>query len=536
MMIAPLTIVAQVNVSLQMMANGYSRPCEIVNAGDERLFVVEQDGRIRILYTNGTKETEPFLNITGRVDAVGGEKGLLGLAFPPDYCTSGQFYVNYTNTTNSQLRTRISRFQVNPDNPNLADSDSEEILLEFNQDFGNHNGGQVEFGPDGLLYIATGDGGSGGDPNNRAQNRNSYLGKLLRIDVSTDPYTIPADNPFVGELNMKEEIWAYGLRNPWKFAFDDLTGELYIGDVGQDEREEISYAPAGEGAGFNYGWRCFEGNLSFNQSQCANVGETVDPIFDFGHASQGNGARCSVTGGRVYRGTSFPNLVGKYIFTDFCSGEYWTTSNDNGVFTTVLGGPLAGNVVAFGADVWGELYAVRSSGGSVSRVLETSGTLQTQIYSSNFNSLQTNLAGETYIWTLDGQIIEGADGPIIAPEVNGEYGLTVISAAGCEITSQPFVYTTLGLVDLSRVKRFKAFPNPAQDQVNIQIELANNSTRFDMHFYTMEGKLVKSQRGVSTTSAPVRWNVADINRGIYLLVIQGEDGVVLARETIAIMR
>lgn len=214
----PIVARGQYDVSLNEIAEGYNRPCEIVNAGDERLFILEQTGFIRILYTDGTKESEPFMDISGRVDASGGEMGLLGLAFSPDYCTSGVFYVNYTTTENGQRKTHISRFLVDPDNENHGLENSENVLLSYDQPFSNHNGGHIEFGPDGYLYIGAGDGGSGGDPFNNAQNLQKYLGKLLRIDVTGPtpelPYTIPSDNPFNDVDGALGEIWAFGLRNP----------------------------------------------------------------------------------------------------------------------------------------------------------------------------------------------------------------------------------------------------------------------------------------------------------------------------------
>ncbi|HKL02118.1 MAG TPA: PQQ-dependent sugar dehydrogenase, partial [Cryomorphaceae bacterium] len=330
MFFLPLIATAQVELELGLMAEGFNRPCDIVNAGDERLFVVEQVGTIQILNQNGEVEDEPFLDISSIVDSQGGEKGLLGLAFSPDYCTSGEFYVNYTATENSQLKTIIARYQVSPENENLAIQDSEERILEYDQDFSNHNGGQVEFGPDGYLYIAAGDGGSAGDPNNRAQDIMSYLGKLLRIDVSTDPYSIPEDNPFAFDDFGLDEIWAYGLRNPWKFAFDDETGDLFIADVGQNSREEINFQAQSEPGGLNFGWRCYEGNATYNTSGCLPEENFEFPIYDYLYGNQGNGFRCSITGGRVYNGPSFTQIQGKYIATDFCSGEYWVTSNVDG--------------------------------------------------------------------------------------------------------------------------------------------------------------------------------------------------------------
>ena len=363
--ILPVLAFGQLNIELEFVAGNYNQPIEIVNSGDERLFVVEKSGIINILYTDGTQESTPFLDISPNVNS-GGEKGLLGLAFPPDYSSSGKFYVNYTFTQNDSLYTRISRFSVSADNENIGDVNSEESVLEFYQPFSNHNGGQIEFGPDGYLYIASGDGGSGGDPDNNAQNIQTYLGKLLRIDVSTTPYSIPPDNPFVNNDFGFDEIWAYGLRNPWKFAFDSETGDLFIGDVGQSSREEVDFQLAGAAGGANYGWRCYEGSQSYNLEECDTVSNVIDPIFEYSHSDG-----CSITGGRIYRGNSYPNFEGKYILTDFCSGNYWLIWQENNEWQSYEGGFLLSQIVAFGEDMSGEMYAVNTSQGNIYRVIET---------------------------------------------------------------------------------------------------------------------------------------------------------------------
>jgi glucose/arabinose dehydrogenase len=242
-------------IELEQFATGFTNPIEIVHAGDSRLFVVEQGGIIRILNADGSVNPNPFLNISNLV-STGSEQGLLGLAFHPDYDDNGYFYVNYTNTAG---HTVVARYSVNPTDPSLADATSQLPLLTINQPYENHNGGCLRFGPDGYLYIATGDGGSGGDPENRAQNLETLLGKILRIDVDNgNPYVVPATNPFMG-VGGADEIWAYGLRNPWKFSFNRNNGDLWIADVGQNAVEEINKVVSNPG-GLNYGWRCYEGN------------------------------------------------------------------------------------------------------------------------------------------------------------------------------------------------------------------------------------------------------------------------------------
>jgi glucose/arabinose dehydrogenase len=265
MMLMKLSIVSAQQISITTFSGSFSLPIAIENCGDSRLFIVQQRGIIYIVDSLGVRVTTPFINLSSIVSQSGGERGLLGLAFHPNYKQNGYFYVNYT-TTASPGATRISRFSVSANDSNVANPSSELILMSINQDFANHNGGTLRFGPDGYLYIGMGDGGSGNDPNNRAQNPQSYLGKFLRIDVDNPQpplnYGIPADNPFVGNSAYLPEIWAIGMRNPWKFSFDFLLGDLWSGDVGQNALEEINREPLSLGGGHNYGWRCYEGNIA----------------------------------------------------------------------------------------------------------------------------------------------------------------------------------------------------------------------------------------------------------------------------------
>jgi glucose/arabinose dehydrogenase len=308
----------------------------------------------------------PFLDITDRVRSVRSEQGLLGLVFHPNYATNGYFYVNYTDTSSN---THISRFQVFSETPNLADPDSEVILLTIEQDFANHNGGDLNFGPDGYLYIGMGDGGSGGDPNNHAQTPTSLLGKMLRIDVDgATPYAIPPDNPFVDDPDTRDEIWAIGLRNPWRFSFDRLTDDLYIADVGQGTWEEIDLQPASSPGGENYGWSCYEGNNILKPSRCNTAITYTFPIHVYGH-TQGN---CSVTGGYVYRGSQYPALWGHYLFADYCSGRLWSLTPDGqGGWQVTFLNDIPGNPSTFGENLAGELFVAGHANGIIYRVVET---------------------------------------------------------------------------------------------------------------------------------------------------------------------
>ena len=295
-----------VAIKAEPVITGLSSPVGITHAGDGsgRLFIVLQGGRIVIF--DGVKIlSSPFLDITSVVSS-GGERGLLGLAFHPNYVGNGSFYVNYTNTAGDTV---IARYSVSA-NPNQADPTSADILLTIPQPFSNHNGGQLHFGPDGYLYIGIGDGGSGGDPQNNGQDLGTLLGKILRIDVDKGPpYAIPPDNPFFGPGDgALDEIWAWGLRNPWRFSFDRLTGDMFIGDVGQNSWEEVDFQPASSAGGENYGWRLMEGNSCYNPATNCNDSTLTLPILVYDHT-----VGCSVTGGYRYRGSKNPALDGFYL-------------------------------------------------------------------------------------------------------------------------------------------------------------------------------------------------------------------------------
>lgn len=341
------------SVDIVPFATGFSSPTDISHpVNDARLFVVQQSGAIRILNPNGSINATNFLTLTSATITSGGERGLLGLAFHPSYATNGYFFVNYTNTSGNTV---IARYSVSA-NPNIADATSGTILLTITQPFSNHNGGSLKFGPDGFLYIGMGDGGSGGDPGNRAQNITNNLGKMLRIDVdSASPYGIPADNPFVG-IAGNDEIWAIGLRNPWKFNFDSLNGDLWIADVGQNQAEEINHVTAPLAPGLNYGWKCYEGTNVF--SSCAGSLVYTFPVAEYAH---GGGAPCnSITGGYVYRGALYPNMFGKYLFAEYCTDKIGYTDTTGAIVWSNAFSNLT--PTTFGEDINGEIYV---AGGSV---------------------------------------------------------------------------------------------------------------------------------------------------------------------------
>jgi glucose/arabinose dehydrogenase len=363
--------------AVEPVISGLVNPVRLVAPpGDSRLFVVQRNGLIRIFDQQGA-DLEIFLDITDSTTTFS-ERGLLGLAFAPDYEVTGRFYVNYTDLAGD---TRVVRYRVSDGDPNLADPGSGEIILAVDQPQANHNAGHLEFGPDGMLYIGLGDGGGGGDPLNLAQNDQELLGKMLRIDVSVPAgYAVPADNPFVG-LPARDEIWAKGLRNPWCFSFDRATGDLYIADVGQSTLEEIDVQPASSGGGENYGWRLMEGTNCYNPPTGCNDGSLTLPIHTYTHG--GSPFRCSISGGYVYRGSALPSLAGHYFFSDYCSNQIWTLT-----WTAAKGaGPVVdrtaamtppggyGAVASFGQDGLGELYILDHDNGRAFRIVSAASSV-----------------------------------------------------------------------------------------------------------------------------------------------------------------
>lgn len=344
--------------SLEVVVDGLDGPLDLTSApGEEdRLFVVERPGRIRVV-DNGTLVEAPFLDITS-ITSEGGERGLLGLAFHPDYASTGTFFINHTNLAGD---TRVVRYTVSPSG-DAADPSSATELILVAQPFANHNGGQLAFGPDGMLYIGLGDGGSSGDPSGHGQNPSTLLGSILRIDVDGGaPYAIPPDNPFADGADGAPEVWMYGLRNPWRFSFDASTGDIYVADVGQNEIEEVSVLSTAEAAGANLGWDVLEGTRCYDAETCDRTG-LVLPAHEYTH-DEG----CSITGGYVYRGAALPELQGRYFYGDYCGG--WIRSfrlGSDGSATDVTDHTEAfgsvGDLASFGVDAAGELYVLDLDG------------------------------------------------------------------------------------------------------------------------------------------------------------------------------
>ncbi len=354
-------------IGFETVAEGFDRPVHVADPGDGsgRLFVVEQEGRIRIV-RDGETEPEPFLDIVDRVESGGNEQGLLGIAFHPDFAENGLFFVGYTARGGDGAgNNTVARFRV-ADDPNRADRESGAILLSVPDPFRNHNGGLVAFGPDGYLYVGFGDGGASGDPEENAEDPSALLGKILRIDIDRpdagQPYGIPADNPFADGVDGAPEVWAYGLRNPWRFSFDRETGDLWIADVGQNAREEVNVQSAESAGGENYGWDLMEGTACFEDAACEATAEDLDLVLPV--AEYGRDLGISVTGGYVYRGEAVPELRGVYLFADFGTGLLWGLGRD-AAGEWVASEPVETgiNPSSFGEDAAGELYVTDLNGG-----------------------------------------------------------------------------------------------------------------------------------------------------------------------------
>lgn len=432
--------------------SGISAPIDLKHCGDDRLFVADRTGQIRIINADGTLRPTPFLSITSKISSNNSEEGFLGIAFSPDYKTSGKFYVDYTSNIAGQLTSVIQEYKVSSSDSNIADLSSALTILTQAQPFSNHNGGNLMFGKDGYLYINVGDGGNGGDPYNNGQNKNTFLAKILRIDVSkssvAQPYSIPPTNPFYNDTTagIKKEIWAYGVRNPWKSSVDRLTGDLWIADVGQSAVEEIDFQPANAKGGRNYGWRIMEGNSCYNPSvNCNKAGITL-PIFDYSHAI-GN----SITGGYIYRSAQSKAMFGVYLFADFVQKWVDGIKQTNGVLSGtvthyILGTQSVGNPISFGEDRFGDQYIIFLGNGTIYKLADTSSTRRPKAYFTPYNKgsglfLLQALQGRnlTYQWLKDNVVISGAISPDYTTSLTGKYTLEVTNALNFKDTSDAFL-------------------------------------------------------------------------------------------------
>lgn len=521
-----------------VITSGLTAPVDVVNAGDgtNRIFVVERGGTIKVYNANyvllGT-----FLTVTGI--AAGGEQGLLSLAFHPDYKTNGYFFVYYTNAAGA---IEIARYQVQSGNPNLADPATKTVLLTIPKTEVEHNGGKLNFGPDGYLYFATGDGGGVGDPDNNAQNGNSLLGKMIRIDVNnftTPPYySIPPTNPFIGATDTLHTIYAFGLRNPWRWSFDRATGDLWLADVGQDEAEEVNFRAAGTTAGLNYGWRCYEGLSPYNTAGCLGLAQYTRPIFDYPH-DNATGGFC-VTGGYVYRGTRFPPLVGYYICADFISKNGWVIRPGGGSWEITQQGGLPGGIAGFGETESGEIMALSLSGTLYEVAL--SGTLPVTLLSftakpqtgfnelswatareSGFQSFVVEYSTDETAWTPAGTVLPFQKN--IEPNYYYKHPTNFLGTLFYRLKmideDSSFTYSRVISVNNypEKGKELELFPTAIRyGQLTVQL----NEPFVNLQVYNMNGQMLMAQNLQNQTGV-IRLDVSSFNKGMYTVVVSRPD-------------
>lgn len=470
--IISLSCFAQPSITLEEVTSSVVRPVSVTNAGDSRLFLVEQRGQIMILDTSGFVNAAPYLDIRTKVNDSGNEQGLLGLAFPPNFEETLSFYVYYTSGSGTG-RSKVARYSVDSVDAPTVDPATEEILLDFNQPFSNHNGGDLNFGPDGFLYISSGDGGFFDDPGNNGQNENTFLGKILRIDVDTvQTYRIPPDNPFAGQTNKKEEIWSLGLRNPWRFSFDRETGDMWIADVGQDETEEVNFEPVGTAGGVNYGWRCYEGSDQYIFGGCGG-GDYTFPIFEYPHQNDIGGI--SITGGFVYRGMDYPEVSGSYFVLDYVTGNTWVIYRDDetGDHTTLQIGDAGTFISGFGEDAQGELYVAGLTAGAIYKLqFSCPETALNPTISQEDASLVCDIMFGQFQWLANGQPIPGATENTYTPPGGSEDTFSVevvIVNQGCReigVSNELTLEVTSGIFN-DALTNLVLTPNPASTYIEM---------------------------------------------------------------------
>jgi glucose/arabinose dehydrogenase len=533
---------AQPQIELQLHASGLNAPVGIVSDGDSRLFILEQRGLVRIIDQEGNIMDPPFLDVSDVVSQSGFERGLLGLAFHPEFIENGYFYINYTREPDGA--TVVSRFSADSANQNIADRNSEMQLLTVEQPYANHNGGQLLFGPDGYLYIALGDGGSGGDPQNNGQDLTTMLGKILRVDVNADNnagYGIPPGNPFVDDTSALDEIWAYGLRNPWRNSFDRYTGDFWIADVGQGAREEINFQPAGSKGGENYGWRCYEGNLPYNTQGCNGNENMISPVFDYNH--QGSGCTGSVTGGYVYRGAIFNGMFGVYLLADYCTGKLYTVTQNQEGFEGLPAGNLAETeITSFGEDQYGEIYLAMQNAGEIYKVLETGDCLPVARIKNEESIFEVESGGQViisafynpvleYQWYKDEEPIINESEPVLEVTEAGMYLVQVTNPEnGCSNTSVPVeVRLATSASALKLLNEVRIFPNPAKEM--IQVEGLPSPGKTIITLFDVMGNMIYTESSVETGSHSI--SAGALSPGLYTLKILHNDEVLQERIIVA---
>lgn len=510
---------AQPTINLQPLITGLTRPVMVTHAKDSRLFVVQRNGVVLVYDTAGTK-IDTFMNIRSMIttsSGAGEERGLLSLAFSPNYASNGYFFIYY-NDLNGQIT--ISRWSVSA-NPNRADMTSENVVIKIFHPFSNHNGGCLRFDQFGYLVAGTGDGGSAGDPGNRAQNIDSLLGKMLRFDVTTLPYTIPPGNQFVGVAG-RDEIWSYGMRNPWRYSFDRKNNDLYIADVGQNIWEEINYQPADSVAGRNYGWKCWEGDVVYSTA-CPG---TTFPVQTYQHTA----GRCSVTGGVVYRGDKYADMNGYYFYADYCTSEFWALTKNSGTWANNLALSFGSDgIVSIDEDYFGEMYTCGLSLGVVYKMKSDSCRSiiyvdSAKITASNIHAdclvdtLYANyIPGVVYQWKNAGVAIPGANSWKLAVPNNdgGDFTVDVINGS-CTSTSASYKLDICAGIENLENHHYTFYPNPAKDIIFIE-NFNANSLLSTIRVIDVAGNTVLSFPG--NKDKKQGFDISKLNNGLYILQV-----------------
>ena len=513
---------------LSLWADSLGPVVDIAHGGDDRLFVVGQNGVVRIVADSQVVLARPFLDISTQV-LYSGEQGLLGLAFDPDFASNGAFYVNYISTSGG-LHSRISRFTVSSD-PDSADTASEQIILTVDQPFSNHNGGDLDFGLDGMLYVPFGDGGSGGDPDNHAQDLSDMLGDLIRIDVS-DPdttYTVPPDNPFVGAgPDTLPEIWASGLRNPFRFGFDRLTGDMWLGDVGQNAWEEIDHWPGGDNSGPNFGWRCYEGLAPYDIGGCQPQSFYVDPVSVHLNDALG-GTWCASVGGRVYRGVQWPNMFGRYIYTDFCAQEIWNLRPDGmgGWIDELSFEPGQSGYSCIAERTDGELFAGNVGNGKIYRILDKC-PMDPPVIAQNGSDLESSTANG-WQWFFNGDTIPGAVAQVLSPTMTGDYHVVADFGNGCLLNSDtiPYIYTGQPRVSSTFVQ---VLPNPVDRELVIRW---TGEPPTQLRLVDATGRVALM---VATSGRSAVVPIDQLPAAVYLLQFTSANGALVATQRVVVAR
>lgn len=446
--------------------SGINSPIDLKHCGDDRLFVADRAGRIRVINADGTLRTIPFLSITSKISSTNSEEGFLGIAFSPNYKNDGKFYVDYTSNISGQLTTVVEEYKVSAADSNVADLSSALTILTQSQPFSNHNGGNLMFGKDDYLYINLGDGGSGGDPFGNGQNKNTFLAKILRVDVSNSsiaqPYVVPPSNPFYNNATpgIKKEIWAYGVRNPFRSSVDRLTGDLWIADVGQNAVEEIDYQSANAIGGRNYGWNIMEGNSCYSPSSGCNSAGLTLPIYDYPHP-----LGFSIIGGYIYRSAQSKSLFGTYIFGDYVSQWIDGIRQSNGTLSgtvthLITAAQASGNPISFGEDRYGDQYIIFNGNGTIYKLQDTSYLRRPKAYFTPIDQgigsfLLQGMQGRnlTYQWLRNDSVIAGATSPDYTTSVTGRYTLEVTNTLNFKDTSDVFLLgSSLNLISFTAKK------------------------------------------------------------------------------------